>query len=140
MSDRYFLDTNVFLYTFDVTAPEKAERSRSLIRAGLPTGKAVISYQVVQEFFNVAFRRFQPPMTVLDAEYYLSVTLGPLLAVFPSQSLFGEALRLRGKHSLSWYDTLIVAAAIEGGCNILYSEDLQHGQKFGSLVIRNPFL
>ena len=140
MNDRYFLDTNIFLYTFDVAAPEKAERSRSLIRSGLPTGKAIISYQVVQEFFNVAFRRFLPPMTIVDAEYYLSVTLGPLLAVFPSQSLFGEALRLRGKHSLSWYDSLIVAAALEGGCAILYSEDLQHGQKFGSLAVRNPFL
>lgn len=140
MSDRYFIDTNIFLYTFDITAPEKAKRSRSLIRAGLPTGKAIISYQVVQEFFSVAFRRFQPPMTVVDAEYYLSVTLGPLLAVFPSQSLFGEALRLSGKHGLSWYDSLIVAAAIEGDCGILYSEDLQHGQRFGSLVIQNPFL
>ncbi|HEX8837401.1 MAG TPA: hypothetical protein VF748_10730 [Candidatus Acidoferrum sp.] len=88
MNDRYFIDTNIFLCTFDITAPKKAERSRSLIPAGLPTGKAVISYQVVEEFFNVAFRRFQPPMTVVDAEYYLAVTLGPLLAVFPpSRSL-----------------------------------------------------
>jgi predicted nucleic acid-binding protein len=140
MSDRYFLDTNIFLYTFDKAAPEKASRARDLIRSGLPTGKAIISYQVVQEFFSVAFRRFQPPMTIVDAEYYLSVTLGPLLAVYPSQSLFGEAVRLTGKQGLSWYDSLIVAAAMEGDCGILYSEDFQHGRKFDGLVVRNPFL
>jgi predicted nucleic acid-binding protein len=51
-----------------------------------------------------------------------------------------EALRLQGANQLAWYDSLIVAAAMQGGCKILYSEDLQHGRRFGDLVVENPFL
>jgi predicted nucleic acid-binding protein len=51
-----------------------------------------------------------------------------------------EALRLHGDNQLSWYDALIVAAALQGGCEVLYSEDMQHGRRFGDLVIQNPFL
>jgi predicted nucleic acid-binding protein len=57
-----------------------------------------------------------------------------------STELFLEALRLRTSNQLGWYDALIVAAAIQGGCEILYSEDLQHGRRFGDLMIQNPFL
>ena len=140
MNDRFFVDTNIFLYTFDQAAPEKAHRARNLIRHGMETRKAIISYQVVQEFFNVALRRFRPPMTIADAEQYLSITLSPLVAVYPSQSLYREALRLTSEHVLSWYDSLILAAALEGGCGTLYTEDFQHGQSFGNLTVKNPFL
>jgi predicted nucleic acid-binding protein len=140
MNDRFFLDTNIFLYTFDQAAPEKARRAENLIRQGMETRKAIICYQVVQEFFNVALRRFRPPMTIAEAERYLSITLSPLVAVYPSQSLYGEALRLTSKYGHSWYDSLILASALEGGCGILYSEDFQHGQKFGDMLVRNPFL
>jgi predicted nucleic acid-binding protein len=63
-----------------------------------------------------------------------------LLAVQSSQTLFSQALRLEEKYHLSWYDSLIVAAAMEGQCSTLFSEDLQHGQRFGDLQIKNPFL
>lgn len=140
MNDRFFVDTNIFLYTFDLTAPEKARRAESLIRSAVETNKAIISYQVVQEFFNVALRRFQPPMTLGEAERYLAITLSPLVAVYPSLSLFGEALRLTGRYSISWYDSLILASALESDCKILYTEDFHHGQKFGNLTVQNPFL
>src|SRR5271166_2245961 len=139
MTARFFLDTNVFIYSFDQSSPAKAERSTHLIRQAVATRKGIVSYQVVQEFFNVALRRFAQPMTVAEAEQYLGAVFRPLLAVQSSQALYSEALRLRDKHRLSWYDSLNVAAAMEGQCSILYSEDLQHGQRFGDLQIENPF-
>jgi len=103
------------------------------------TRKGIVSYQVVQEFFKVALRRFAQPMTVAEAEQYLGTVFRPLLAVQSSQALYSEALRLKDQHHLSWYDSLIVAAAMQGRCSVLYSEDLQHGQRFGDLQIENPF-
>jgi len=140
MSGRFFVDTNIFLYMFDQAAPAKARQSISLIRQGLLTRKAVISFQVVQEFFSVAFRRLKPLMTQAEAEQFLTMTLRPLMAVRSSYGLYAKALQLTGNNSLSWYDALIVAAALEAECGILYTEDLQHGQKFSDLRVVNPFL
>lgn len=140
MSDRFFLDTNIFIYSFDQSAAVKARRAAELIRKALTTQKGVISYQVVQEFFNVALKRFAQPMQAADAEQYLNTVFRPLLGVHSSQGLYTEALRLQGLSRLSWYDSLIVAGAIQARCDLLYTEDLQHGQRFGSLQIRNPFL
>jgi predicted nucleic acid-binding protein len=140
MSDRFFLDTNVFVYTFDDTAPAKAKKAARLIRRAADTGEGIISYQVVQEFFNVSFRRFAQPMSVAEAEQYLITVLRPLLAVHSSPAIYLQALRITEKHRMSWYDSLIVAAALESQCERLYSEDFQHGQKIESLRIENPFL
>ncbi len=140
MNGRFFLDTNLFVYSFDSASPAKARRAAELIRRALDTRKGIVSYQVVQEFFNVALRRMAKPMTRADAENYLSTVFRPLMAILPSQSLFAEALRLSDRFRLSLYDSLIVAAALEGQCSVLYSEDLQAGQRFGLLEIRNPFI
>lgn len=139
MNARFFLDTNIFAYTFDRTSAAKSRLAAQLIRDAVTTRKGIVSYQVVQEFFNLALRRFAQPMTVPEAEQYLSTVFRPLLAVHSSPSLMAEALHLTGRYRLSWYDALIVAAAMEGGCSTLYSEDLQDGQKFGELRIENPF-
>ncbi len=63
-----------------------------------------------------------------------------MMAVSSSPALMIQALRLQAAHQLAWYDSLIVAAALESSCRILYSEDLQHGRRFGDLVVENPFL
>ena len=139
MSARFFLDTNLFVYTFDGTAPAKAKKSAQLIRRAADTGEGIISYQVVQEFFNVAFRRFAQPMSVAEAEQYLITVLRPLLAVHSSPAIYFAALRIAEKHRISWYDSLIVAAALEGQCERLYSEDFQDGRKIEGLRIENPF-
>ncbi|MGA9568259.1 MAG: PIN domain-containing protein [Candidatus Korobacteraceae bacterium] len=140
MSVRFFLDTNIFVYSFDRTAAAKNRRAAQLIREAVSTRKGIISYQVVQEFFNLALRRFAEPLSVPEAEQYLGAVFRPLLTVQSSPALVSEALRLTDRHRLSWYDSLIVAAAIEGGCGVLYSEDLQHGQQFGQLKVENPFV
>jgi predicted nucleic acid-binding protein len=140
MSGRFFLDTNIFVYAFDAKAPTKAKRAAQLIRQAADTGKGIVSYQVVQEFFNVAVRRFPRTMNVAEAEQYLITVFRPLLAIHSSSALYIEALRIAEKYRLAWYDGLIVAAAIQGQCSVLFSEDLQHGQEIGSLRIENPFI
>jgi|SRR3974390_2131819 len=140
MSARFFLDTNIFVYTFDAKAPAKAKKAAQLIRRAADTGEGIISYQVVQEFFNVAFRRFSQPMNIAEAEQYLMTVLRPLLAVHSSPALYFEALRITEKYEVSWYDSLMLAAAIEGGCEKVYSEDFQHGQKIENMKIENPFI
>jgi predicted nucleic acid-binding protein len=140
MNDRFFLDTNVFAYMFDEAAPNKRQRAANLVDHALATNEGVISFQVVQEFMSLAFRRFQSPLSSTEAEQFLAMTLGPLLAVQSSHVLYWQALHLSRRYSLSWYDSLIVAAALEADCRILYTEDLQHGQIFDSLRVQNPFL
>jgi predicted nucleic acid-binding protein len=139
MSGRFFLDTNIFVYAFDTYAPSKAKKAGDLIRRAADTGEGIISYQVVQEFFSVAFRRFAQPMSEAEAEQYLITVLRPLLAVHSSPAIYFEALRLRERQRISWYDSLIVAAALEGRCEKLYSEDLQPGRKIEGIRIENPF-
>ena len=139
MSTRFFLDTNIFVYSFDASSAKKAAQATKLIRKGIETRGGIVSYQVVHEFFNVALRRFAKPMSSVDAEQYLSTTFRPLLAVHSSSALYGEALRIGARFRLAWYDSLIVASAIEGQCDVLYSEDFQDGQQIGSVTIANPF-
>src|ERR1700679_417186 len=101
MSDRFFLDTNIFVYSFDQSAIAKARRAAHLIREALTTQKGVVSYQVVQEFFHVALKKFAQPMQPADAEQYLIAVFRPLLAVHSSQALYADALSLRTQSKLS---------------------------------------
>ena len=140
MNGRFFLDTNVFVYSFDESAPEKASRAHKLIREAIDTRRGIVSDQVVQEFFNVALRRFAHPMTIADAEQYLSAIFRPLMAVHSSPALYAQALHLNNRYRLSWYDSLIVASAIAGDCSTLYTEDLQQGERPENLRIVHPFL
>lgn len=139
MSDSFFLDTNVFVYKFDTREPEKTRRASDLIRSAVASKRGVVSYQVVQEFFNVALTRFDKPFSRGEAEDYLSFTFKPILTVHSSPRLFLEALHIQAQHRFSWYDALIVAAAQQANCSILYTEDMQHGRRIGELRIENPF-
>ncbi len=139
MSGRFFLDTNIFVYCFDPHAPAKAKKANHLIQRAADSGEGIVSYQVVQEFFNVAFRRFSPAMSAAEAEQYLITVFRPLLAVHSSPALYFSALRISAQYRLAWYDSLIVAAALESQCQVLYTEDLQHGREIERLRIQNPF-
>jgi predicted nucleic acid-binding protein len=139
MSGRFFLDTNIFVYTFDHNAPAKAKKAAQLIRRAVDNGEGIISYQVVQEFFSVAFRRFAQAMSFAEAEQYFITVLRPLLAVHSSPAIYLAAMRIAEKNHIGWYDSLIVAAAVEGQCERLYTEDLQDGRKIESVRIENPF-
>ena len=139
MNGRFFLDTNLFVYSLSHSAAAKSRRSTQLIRQAVATRNGIVSYQVIQEFFHVAFRRFTPPMSLAEAEQYLATVFRPLLGnPFISCPLRG-GFAFANRYRLSWYDSLIVAGAIEAECSVLYSEDLQHGQEFGNMRIENPF-
>ena len=139
MNGKFFLDTNVFVYSVDKSSPAKQKRATELVREAIASGKGIVSYQVVQEFFSVALKGFADVMSMPEAEHYLASVFHPMLAVQSPQALVADALRLYERHRLSWYDSLIVAAALEAQCSVLYSEDMHHGQTFGDLRIDNPF-
>lgn len=140
MSGNFFLDTNIFVYTFDHSAPVKQKKALHLIERALTSGAGVISYQVIQEFLNVSTRKFQVPLRVFDAKTYLEEILLPLCTVYSSPELYHYALDIHDHSQFSFYDSLIVAGAIRAGCSTLYSEDMQHGRKIGPVKIINPFV
>ncbi len=139
MSGSYFLDSNVLVYTFDARAPAKRAAAKALVEKALAEGSGIISFQVVQEFFNVATQRFPEPMSATEATLYLDRVLMPLCRVFPSKELYRSTLVLAERWRYSFFDSLILAAAQAGGCETLYTEDLQHGQEIEGLRIVNPF-
>jgi predicted nucleic acid-binding protein len=136
---RHFLDTNVLVYAFGVDARKRA-RAQQLVEAALKTHDGIISSQVVQEFLNVATRKFAHPMTNDDAIRYFDQVLEPLCVVWPDADLYRRALSVRTRFQFSFYDSLVVAAALAAGCTTLYSEDLQPGQRVDTLTVVDPFL
>jgi predicted nucleic acid-binding protein len=140
MSDKYFIDTNIFVYCFDEPTTKKAIRSLSMIAEALQTGNGIISWQVIQEFLNVSTRKFLVPMKPEDAKLYLQKVLHPLCQVYPDLDLYQNALDLQHKAGYSFYDSLIIAGALRGGCTTLYSEDLRSGHQLDGVKIINPFV
>lgn len=139
MSARAFLDTNVLVYTFDAAAPDKRRIAAGLVEKALSDRSAFISSQVVQEFLNVATRRFENPMSWSEARTYLRVVLSPLCEVLLTPDLCSRAMTHAERFGFRLYDALVVAAAQHGGAGVLYTEDLQHGQVIDGLRIVNPF-
>jgi predicted nucleic acid-binding protein len=126
-----FLDTNVLIYQFS-TDVRKAERAESLLRGG-----GTISVQVLNEFANVARRRM---MLGWDEIHSLLDTVRALLDVVPVDvETHADGMRLCERYGFSVYDGIIVAAALRSGCETLWTEDMQHGLRIGSLALRNPF-
>jgi predicted nucleic acid-binding protein len=135
-----FLDTNIFVYSFDSSAAAKRRRAQELISKALRERNAIISYQVIQEFLNVARRRFEKPMAIGSARAYLERVLLPLCEVLPDARLYSEALSIHEETGWSFYDALIVGSAVVGGCTTLLTEDLQHERIVRGVEIQNPFL
>ena len=140
MSGADFFDANVILYGFDAGAPEAKRRiSLQLVRQALAEKSAIISWQVVQETLHVIGHKFRAMVSDVDRRELLRDVLVPLWTVQPHPALYQKALDVQAKHGFAFYDSLIVAAAIVAGCKRLLTEDLQHGQRIGTLRIENPF-
>jgi predicted nucleic acid-binding protein len=135
----YFLDTNIFVYSFDVASPEKQRIAQQLIGHALKSQRGAISTQVVQEFLNLALRRFAHPFSPPEARDYLERILAPLCFHFPSTSFYAHALVIQLETGYSWYDALIVTAALDLDCKTLVTEDLQTGRTIRGLTVVNPF-
>ncbi|HQR52231.1 MAG TPA: PIN domain-containing protein [Burkholderiales bacterium] len=133
-----FVDTNVLLYRFDSSAPNKQSLARAELRRLVMERSIVISTQVLQEFFVVATRRLEPPLNPDQAgEVIRYLSRLPLVQVTPRTIL--EAIALHRRFSLSFWDALIVRSAIEAGADTLYTEDLQEGQVIEGVTVVNPF-
>ncbi len=136
---KFFLDTNIIAYTFDETAEKKQAIAQQLLERAFKK-EGVISYQVIQEFMNLALRKFKPPMTNIQAKRYLEEVLLPICDYYPVDAFYKRGLDIQNRWKFSWYDSLIVTAALESGCDVLYTEDLQHAQNIETLTVWNPFL
>ena len=134
-----FIDSNVFVYLFDETDEHKRGMAEQIVESALQTHSASISYQVIQETLNVLTRKLSVPMTPEAAKSFMEDVLAPLWRVSPSSALYHRALDVQARYRYGFYDSLIVAAALDAGCVRLYSEDLQDGQKIEGLTIENPF-
>lgn len=140
MAGRFFLDTNIFVYTFDASSPAKRAVAQELVERALTTRQGLISYQVVQEFLNVSGTKFAEPLTLEGRCSYLDRVLTQLCEVFAGPSLWYRAMDLQDRYGYGFYDSLILAGALEAGCTVLYTEDLQAGQRIGPLEIVDPFV
>jgi predicted nucleic acid-binding protein len=138
----HFLDTNIFVYAHDPTDNIKTAKARSLITEAYASSRGVISEQVICEFCNVAVTKFATQMTTDDIVATIETELKPLLLASTSDQarLYDKTLRLRDRYSLSFYDALIIESATYFKCEIVYSEDMQHGANYGGIKVVNPFL
>ena len=134
---RSLFDTNLLVYADSADEPGKQRRAIDLVKQHRAAGTAVLSTQVLQEFVNVALRKLRLPPALIRYRlaFYRRFEMVPA-----SPELMAGALDLHVLHGISFYDALIVQAAIASGCQQLLSEDLQHGAVFGGVRIVNPFL
>ncbi|MEQ1559724.1 MAG: PIN domain-containing protein [Methyloglobulus sp.] len=139
MNANYFLDTNIFIYQLEKLDADKYTKAHRLIAEGLVAQSAVVSFQVVQECINISLKKAEITLSHQDIKTYMENVLMPLCQVLPSKMLYGKAIDLQARYKYGFYDSLIVAAALEADCNVLYSEDLQDGQVIDGLTIKNPF-
>jgi predicted nucleic acid-binding protein len=133
-----FVDTNILVYAEDRDAKSKHEIARELILQLWDDRDGVLSVQVLQELYVSVTRKLKKPLSSAKAlaivEEYLTWTV-----VENTGRLLIEAIALQQRAQLSFWDALVVQAAIEAGCDRLYSEDLNAGQKFGAVTVVNPF-
>ena len=140
MDVRFFLDTCIFVQTFDGSDPEKQKYCQALIAAALETHMGIVGHQVVQEFMEWALHKFATPMEPHDLREYMDKVLLPLNEVTPDPTLYYTGLEYAQQTGYPIGDAMILAAAIKGHCRILYSTRFDHGQRVGNLIIRKPFV
>ena len=140
MSAECFIDTNLFIYQLEALDEGKSATADRIISRGVETHDACISFQVVQECLNTALRKAEIPLSKDQMRTYLDKVLEPLFRVPASVSLYNRALDVEARYRYSFYDSLIIAAALDAGCTRLYSEDMQDGQRIEGLTIENPFV
>ena len=136
MSDKVFLDTNIVIYSYSEDEPEKQEIANDILEQY--SNQIIISNQVINELSNTLFRKFK-----LNADEVRETVLElndnfPIVNFNLQTQLKG--IELKGKYKLQFYDSMILATALENGCNIVFSEDMQHNQVIeNQLTIINPF-
>ncbi len=134
-----FFDTNVLVYCMDAGDPDRQARAIERFARACEQDTVVLSAQVLQEFYAVTTRKLQPPLSPAAAQAQIE-RLASFEVVGSSATSVLEATRLAARHQLQWWDALILEAALRAQADVLVSEDGQHGQRFGKLIVENPFL
>jgi predicted nucleic acid-binding protein len=132
-----FFDTNVLLYMYSRADVRKQARARDLYREYALAGRMLLSTQVIQEFFVASLRKLLLPRRQVR-EITTALLDSPLVIVGPFH--IRAAIEKEDRYNISFWDALIVAAAESAGAELLYTEDLNHGQQYGEVVAQNPFL
>ncbi len=135
---KFFFDTNVLVYLFDADSPDKRKKARNLFQKHADAGDILLSTQVLQEFYVAVTRKLARPLDVAAAAEAVA-NFAELTVVKIDSKLVLSAIHRSRNSQLSFWDGLIVQAAIEGHASTLYSEDLQHGQMLDGLRVVNPF-
>jgi predicted nucleic acid-binding protein len=135
---KFFFDTNVLVYLFDADSPDKRKKARTRFQKHAEAGDILLSTQVLQEFYVAVTRRLARPLDAAAASEAVS-SFAELPLVQIDSRLIVSAIHRSRNNQLSFWDALIVQAAIEGHASTLYSEDMQHGQMVNGLRVINPF-
>ena len=133
-----FVDTNVLVYAYDRASGWKHGRARDLVEKLWNEGSGILSTQVLQELYVNVRRKARPPVPQEEARTLVADYLVWDPVVNDGAAVL-EAVDVGHRHQLSFWDALIVVAARKGGASVIYSEDLNHGQMFGSVQVLNPF-
>jgi predicted nucleic acid-binding protein len=136
VAERVFIDTNLLIYAYDRVAGPKHTRARDALAPVLRERRAVISTQVLQEFFNTATRKLR--MSAEQARRYVERWSKVDVVLIRPEIIFG-AIDLHRLHTISFWDALVIKSASVAGCARVLSEDLNHGQAIDGVTIENPF-
>ena len=138
MPDRTFIDTNILVYAYDIDEPVKQARAREILKQGIEGETAVLSVQVIGEFFTVVTKRIPNPLSAEEAEQVLD-----LLSILPVIDLdfrmVRHAIEIHRQHGIAYWDALIVTAAHRAECTQILTEDLNAGQSYEGVTVVNPF-
>ena len=137
MAGPEFLDTNVLVYAYDVTDPAKQTVAQGLVRRAI-AGGLVISAQVLAEFVATLLHKLIPAPSSSDVIALLD-TLAPIRLIPPDHEIVRRAVEARAAYGLHFCDGMIVAAAERAGCERIWSEDFNPGQKYFGVTVANPF-
>ena len=137
--NRQFVDTKVLVYAYDVTAGDKHTRARTLVEELWGTREGCVSVQVLQEFFVTATRKIPKPLDASAAAQIVG-DLAHWHVHAPAASDVLAAIDIHQRTGASFWDAMIVRSAKELGCGTLHSEDLNAGQAYNGVQVRNPFL
>ncbi len=136
--DKAFIDTNIIIYAYDVTAGKKHQTARIIISDLWDSGLGVISTQVLQEFFVNVVQKIPKPLDIPQAKEIVRDFLKWHVVVNTGDSIL-DAIDISLRYGYSFWDSMIIEAAIKGGATVLISEDLQDGQVVSGVTIKNPF-
>lgn len=136
--DKTFVDTNIIIYAYDVTAGKKHQTARRILKELWESGLGVLSTQILQEFFVNVVQKIPKPIDADRAEYIIKDFLTWEVVVNDGLSVL-DAITICKKYEYSFWDSLIIDAAIKSGAKIILTEDLCEGQVLEGLKIQNPF-